>query len=97
MEIDELREQLDRVRTMLQEQRTTLDAMPATECRVFKALHTFILDVLDFMEKEEEDNDEGTLFTKKKEGIGGLGTVKAVVKKVFNRALMRQVHKLILK
>jgi len=46
---------------LLQEQRTTLDAMPATECRVFKALQTFILDVLDVMEKEE-DKDEGTLF-----------------------------------
>jgi hypothetical protein len=44
---------------LLQEQRTTLDAMPATECRVFKALQTFILDV---MEKDEEDKDEGTLF-----------------------------------
>ena len=29
--------------------------------------------------------------------IGGLGTVEAVIKKVLNRALMRQVHKLILK
>jgi hypothetical protein len=42
MEIGELCEQLNRVRTMLQEQRTTLDAMPAIECRVFKALQTFI-------------------------------------------------------
>jgi len=68
MEISELREQLGRVKAMLQEQRTTLDTMPATECRVFKALQTFILDVLDVMEKEEDDNDEGTLFTKKKGG-----------------------------
>ena len=61
MEISELREQLDRVKAMLQEHRTTLDAMPATECRVFKALQTFILDVLDVMEKEEEGYCEGTL------------------------------------
>jgi len=50
MEVGELRKQLDRVkiwvRALLQEQRTTLDAMPATECRVFKALQTFILDVM---------------------------------------------------
>ena len=40
------------MRAMLQEQRTTLDAMPETECRVFKALQTYILDVLDVMNKE---------------------------------------------
>ena len=27
--------------------------------------------------------------------IGGLGTVEAVIKKVLNRALLRQVHKLV--
>jgi len=47
---------------MLQEQRVTLEAMPANESRVFKALQTFILDVLDVMDMEEEEGkDEGIL------------------------------------
>ena len=45
---------------MLQEQRVTLEAMPANESRVFKALQTFILEVMD-KEEEEEGEDEGTL------------------------------------
>ena len=61
MEICEFRTQLSRVRAMLQEQRVTLEAMPANESRVFKALQTFILDVLDVMDMEEEGKDEGTL------------------------------------
>jgi len=47
---------------MLQVQRVTLEAMPANERRVFKALQTFILDVLDVMDMEEEEGkDEGIL------------------------------------
>jgi len=47
---------------MLQEQRVTLEAMPANESRVFKALQTFNLDVLDVMDMEEEEGkDEGIL------------------------------------
>ena len=47
---------------MLQVQRVTLEAMPANESRVFKALQTFILDVLDVMDMEEEEGkDEGIL------------------------------------